>query len=177
MRVAVLAGNWVSSVSQAFSLPTAEVAARPVKPREDTRKDDESPQHGDSPQDGGGTQAAPPGSRGGALKLTKLKMSPRRFAVAHKRLPKGTKLDGARISWKLSRGATVKLTFQRHTRKGWKRVGTIYRPAKAGTSEVRFRGRFGRKLLSPKRYRLVVSASGGNDHTKARRLTFRVLKG
>ena len=168
VRVAVLAGNWVSSVSQAFSLPTAEVAARPVKPRDETRKDD------DPPPRGGGSQ---PGARGVALKLTKLKMSPRRFAVSHKRLPKGTKIDGARISWTLSRAATVKLTFQRHTRKGWTRVGVISRASKAGAGEVRFRGRFGRKLLKPQRYRLVVAASGGGDRTPARRLAFRVLKG
>jgi hypothetical protein len=171
LRVAVLAGNWVSSVSQAVSASTDEVAARPVKARDETPKSDD-----DTPRRGGGTQPAPPGARGVALKLTKLKMSPRRFAVAHKRLPKGTKLDGARISWTLSRSATVRLTFQRHTRKGWKRVGVIARASKAGTSEVRFRGRFGRKLLAPQRYRLVVSASGGGDRTKARRLSFRVLK-
>ena len=104
-------------------------------------------------------------------------MSPRRFAVAHKRLPKGTKLDGSRISWKLSRSATVKLNVQRHTRKGWKQVGVITRKAKAGAGEVRFRGRFGRKLLAPRSYRLVVSASGGGDRTPSRRFSFRVLKG
>ena len=69
------------------------------------------------------------------------------------------------------------LTFQRHTRKGWTRVGAISRSFKAGAGEVRFRGRFGRKLLSPKRYRVVVSAAGGGDRTPARRLAFRVLKG
>ena len=110
--------------------------------------------------------------------MTKLKMSPRRFAVAHKRLPKGTKLDGSRISWKLSRSATVKLNVQRHTPQGLER-GSESSPAsaKAGAGEVRFRGRFGRKLLAPRRYRLVVSASGGGDRTPARRLAFRVLKG
>jgi hypothetical protein len=161
MRVAVLAGNWVSSVSQAFSAPTTAVAAKPVeKSPEDARKGDDTSGHG-----------------GSALKLTKLKMSPRRFAVAHKRLPKGTKLDGSRISWKLSRAATVTLTFQRHTHKGWQRIGAIRRAAKAGTGVVRFRGRFGSKLLKPQRYRLVVSASGSGHRTGARRLSFRVLKG
>ena len=104
-------------------------------------------------------------------------MSPRRFAVAHKRLPKGTKLDGSRDLVEALASATVRLTFQRHTRKGWKRVGVITRARRPGRGEVRFRGRFGRKLLAPQRYRLVVSASGGGDRTAARRLSFRVLKG
>jgi hypothetical protein len=176
LRVAVLAGNWVSSFSQAFSAESAEIAARPVvqRPRDDDRA---TPPGGGG---GGGGDQRSAGSRPGsrvALKLTKLKMSPRRFAVAHKRLPKGTKLDGSRISWKLSRAAKVTLTFQRQTRNGYRRVGAISRSFKAGTGEVRFRGRFGRKLLRPQRYRVVVSASGGGERTAARRLSFRVLKG
>jgi hypothetical protein len=104
-------------------------------------------------------------------------MSPRRFAVAHRRALKGTRLDGARVSWRLNRAATVKLTFQRHTRRGWVRVGAITRAARAGTGELRFRGRFGSRLLKPQRYRLVVAATQGREQTAARHLGFRVLKG
>jgi hypothetical protein len=167
VRVAVLAGNWVSSVSQAVSAPSEKVAARPVRSADPPR---------DTPR-GEGERGAPPRSAPRvALKLTKLKMSPRRFAVAHKRLPRGTKLDGSRISWSLSRAARVRLVFQRHTRSGWRRVGVITRAGKAGAGEVRFRGRFGRKLLAPRRYRVVVSASGGGERTPARRLSFRVIR-
>jgi hypothetical protein len=160
LRVAVLAGNWVSSVSQAFSAPTGAIAARPETRRED----------GEGPRSRGGPAGAP-------LRLTRVKMSPRRFAVAHRRLPKGTKLDGSRVSWKLSRAATARLTFQRHTRRGWVRVGTISRASKAGTGELRFRGRFGKRLLKPQRYRLVVTATQGGERTPARRLGFRVVRG
>ena len=75
-------------------------------------------------------------------------MSPRRFAVSHKRKRRGTRLDGSRITWKLNRAATVRLTIQRlagspkHRR--WVRVRTIKRQAKKGAGVVRFRGRFGR---------------------------------
>ena len=164
LRVAVLAGNWISSVSQAVSTQSAVIGpAKAAKRTDDSRR---------------GTG---PSGRTGAplrkLRMTKLSMSPRRFAVAHKKLPKGTKLDGARISWKLNRIAKVQLTFQRKTRGGYRTVGRITRTVKAGTTVVRFRGRFGKKLLKPQRYRLVVSATGSGDRTPTRRLAFRVVTG
>ncbi len=72
----------------------------------------------------------------------------------------------------------MRLTFQRHTRRGWERVGVITRASKAGTGVVRFRGRFGSRLLKPQRYRVVVTATTpGGNRTAARHLGFRVLKG
>jgi hypothetical protein len=38
------------------------------------------------------------------------------------------------------------------------RVGTLTVKAKKGNGVVRFRGRFGRKLLAPRGYRLVAMA-------------------
>jgi hypothetical protein len=171
LRMAVLAGNWVSSVSQAFSAPTAVVAPKPPAPRKDTGADGKK----DSRSGGG----AAPGRAGASapLRMTRLKLSPRRFAVAHRRALKGTRLDGARISWRLNRPASVKLTFQRHLRRGWVRVGVITRAARAGNGELRFRGRFGNRPLKPQRYRLVVAATQGRERTAARHLGFRVLKG
>jgi hypothetical protein len=175
LRVAVLAGSWISSVSQAFSAPTAVVAPKPVTARNDT-----SGPGGKSKTDGrpgtGGSPTGRPGSSA-TLRLTRVKMSPRRFLVAHRRAIKGTRLDGARVSWRLNRAATVKLTFQRHTRRGWVRVGVITRAAKAGNGELRFRGRFGNHLLKPQRYRLMVAATQGRERTAARHIGFRVLKG
>lgn len=160
IQVAVTAGNWVSSVSQAVSAKTSTVAG---------------PQRsGDTPRRDG--SSSPAGGRRGPLRLTRLRMSPRRFTVAHRRLPKGTRLDGTRVSWRLNRAATVRLTFQKRTRSGYKRIGVIERKAKPGAAVVRFRGRFGRKLLKPQRYRVTVVARGGGDRTAARRLTFRVVK-
>jgi hypothetical protein len=165
LRAAVLAGNWRSSVSQAFSAPTAEVEPKPVDPPR------AEPPH--RPRGG----ASPSPARPGRLRLTNLRMSPRRFAVSHRRLPRGTRLDGARLSWRLNRTATVRLTFAKRAGKGFKRVGVITRAGKAGTGEVRFRGRFGRKLLKPHRYRVTVVARSGHERTAARRLGFRVVQG
>jgi hypothetical protein len=56
-------------------------------------------------------------------------------------------------------------------------VGTIKRSAKTGTNVVRFTGRFGKRLLPPRGYRLVVSATKGSEKTRPKRLTFKVKKG
>jgi hypothetical protein len=171
LRAAVLAGNWRSSVSQAFSAPTPKVAPKPAPAH--------PPGRGTSPASGGGTKPAggAKSDRAPRLRLTRVRISPRRFAVAHRRLPRGTRLDGARISWRLNRPATVRLTFAKKAGKGWKRVGVITRAGKAGAGELRFRGRFGRKLLKPHRYRVAVVASGHGERTAARRLGFRVVRG
>ena len=164
LRLAVTAGNWISAVSQAVSAPSAVVAERPA--RED--RGDGAPAR---PGAGG------PVGRPARLRLTRVTLSPRRFAVSHRRARRGTRLDGTRISWRLNRSATVRLTFQRRGRHGWVRVGRITRSARAGTSVVRFRGRFGARLLRPQRYRVVVTASAGGQRTSARRISFRVVKG
>jgi hypothetical protein len=104
-------------------------------------------------------------------------MDPRRFPVAHRRPRPGSRPDGARISWRLNRAATVRLRFERRSGHRWVRVGTITRKARPGAGVVRFRGRFGKRLLAPRRYRVVVAASGGGERTAARRLGFRVVKG
>jgi hypothetical protein len=162
LRVVVLAGNWVSSVSQAVSSSTATV--------------DPAPRSNAAPRGGGGG-TAPAGSRRAKLALTRVRMDPRRFPVSHRRPRPGSRPDGARISWRLNRAATVRLRFERAAGRRWVRVGAITRKARAGSSVVRFRGRFGSRLLSPRRYRVVVVASRGGERTAARRLVFRVVKG
>jgi hypothetical protein len=160
LRAVVQAGNWVSSVSQAASPPTAAV-----------------PRPGDPP--GGSPDTGRRGGSGGGaeLRLTNLRMKPRRFAVAHRKRRKGTKLDGSVITWRLNRAATVRLTVQRKRGGRWVRVGRLTRAGKKGTGVVRFRGRFGRRLLAPRTYRLVVVASKGQQRSKAKHLTFRVVRG
>ena len=108
-------------------------------------------------------------------------MSPRRFAVSHKHKRRGTRLDGSRITWKLSQPATVRLTIQRRggsaKHRRWVRVGTVKVKAKKGNGVVRFRGRFGRKLLAPRGYRLVAMANTRNQKSPHKHVTFRVVKG
>ena len=108
-------------------------------------------------------------------------MSPKRFAVSHRRKPRGTRLDGSRITWKLSRRATVRLVFQRqvgskHHRR-WVTVGTIRRTAAKGTGVVRFTGRFGAKPMAPRAYRLTVTATAGREKSGPKRVSFRVVSG
>ena len=182
VRAAVLAGNWVSSVSQAFSAPTRTILPRPAAARDESvGRDDVPPTRPAARPDDRpvtpGSHDRPVTPAGERLRLTRLTMSPRKFAVSHPRARRGTRLDGTRIAWRLNRAATVRLTVQRRARGGWVRVGRIERSARAGTTVVRFRGRFGRRLLAPQRYRLVVTAVAGRDRTPARRLAFRVVKG
>jgi len=157
LRVVVSAGNWVSSVSQAASATTATVPKASAA----------------------GSKKA--GSKSSRLALTKLSMSPRRFAVSHKRKRRGTRLDGSRITWKLNKAATVRLTVQRRggsaKHRRWVRVGTLKVKAKKGTGVVRFRGRFGTKLLTPRSYRLVVMANTRTQKAPHKHATFKVVKG
>ena len=108
-------------------------------------------------------------------------MSPRRFAVSHKHKRRGTRLDGSRVTWKLNQAATVRLTVQRRggsaKHRRWVRVGTIKVKAKKGTGVVRFRGRFGSKLLAPRGYRLIVTANTRNQRSSTRHVAFKVVKG
>jgi hypothetical protein len=168
LRSVVSAGNWISSVSQASSAAT-DVIDHPSKPS------------GSSSQQQDASKTAPTKATLTRLSLTKVQMSPRRFAVAHKKKHKGTRLDGSRITWKLSKAATVRLTFQRRggTKKHrrWVTVGSVKRSAKQGTGTVRFTGRFGRKLLKPRSYRLVAMATKGGEKSGPKRVAFKVLKG
>jgi hypothetical protein len=122
-----------------------------------------------------------PAARPARLKLTKVKMAPRRFAVSHKRPPKGTRLDGTRVTFKVNRAAKVRLSVQRRTsgrHPRWVAVGTVTRTVKAGNGEVRLTGRFGKRLLRPRAYRLgVTAARTGQPRTAAKRISFRVVKG
>jgi hypothetical protein len=169
LRSVVSAGNWISSVSQAPSAVT-DVIDHPS-----------SSSSGSGSQQQGASKTAPTKVTTIRLSLTKVQMSPRRFAVAHKTKQKGTRLDGSRITWKLSKAATVRLTFQRRggTRKHrrWVAVGTVKRSAKQGTGTVRFTGRFGRKLLKPRSYRLVAMATKGRERSGPKHVAFKVLKG
>jgi hypothetical protein len=124
---------------------------------------------------GKGTKQGAPVAK---LQLTKLSMSPKRFAVAHRRRQRGTRLDGSRITWKLNKRATVRLVFQRqvgskHHRR-WITVGTIRRSAAKGTGVVRFTGRFGAKPMAPRTYRLTVTAKAGRQTSAPKRVQFRV---
>ncbi len=180
LRVVVTAGNWIASVSQAPSAATATVAKAPVAPGEGDRGRGRPGAGGNRPGDGVSGKSKQ-GSASSKLKLTKLTMSPKRFAVSHRRKPQGTRLDGSRITWKLTKRATVRLTFQRQVgskkHRRWVTVGTIRRSAPKGTGVVRFTGRFGAKPMAPRAYRLTVTATAGREKSAPKRVSFRVVKG
>ena len=48
---------------------------------------------------------------------------------------------------------------------------------KQGTGVVRFRGRFGSKLLTPRKYRLVVMANTRTQKAPHKHASFKVVKG
>lgn len=168
LRVVVSAGNWVASVSQASSPATAVVAAPPAAAKA---------------QGGTGTGVSRQkgSARAARLSLTKVTMSPKRFALTHRVKPRGTRLDGSRITWRLNRAATVRLVFQRSVllkgHRRWITVGTIQRKAAKGTGVVRFTGRFKAKPLAPRAYRLTVSATAGGQKAGPKHVTFRVVRG
>jgi hypothetical protein len=174
LRVVVAAGNWIASVSQAPSSATAVVAPAPVAEGDGDRG---RGRPGASGVSGKGKQ----GSKESRLALTKLTMSPKRFAVSHRHRRPGTRLDGSRITFKLNKAATVRLTFQRqvgskHHRR-WITVGTIRRAVKKGTGVVRFTGRFGAKPMAPRAYRLTVTATAKREKAAPKRVAFRVVRG
>jgi hypothetical protein len=174
LRVVVSAGNWIASVSQARSTVTGVVAAAPVPPKK---------RDGAAGRDvtGRGRDGARGPKSAPALRLTAVTMRPARFAVAHRVKPRGTRLDGSRVGWRLSRRATVRLVFQRPVRvKGhrrWVTVGAIARKAGKGAGVVRFTGRFKARPLAPGRYRLTVTARAGRQKAGPRHVAFRVVRG
>ncbi len=186
LRVVVSAGNWISSVSEAASAPTATVTRPTVPP----------------PAGGGSGNGSTPGGQGGGsggrgstgsgasgrtrgqsarLTLTHLRMTPRRFRVAHRKPQRGTRLDGSRITFRLNRKATVRLSVQRRTRATrhrkarWITVAAFSRRAAKGNVAVQFTGRFRSRPLKPQRYRLTVTARAGKLPSAARHTTFRVM--
>jgi hypothetical protein len=178
VRVVVLAGNWISSVSQAAS-PVSDTVKAP--PKANTHDDRPGSNPGSGSNGSGPGKSSKPGTHATRLTLTKVKMAPRKFAVSHKKPPRGTRLDGSLVRFKVSTNASVRLVVQRRTtgrHKRWVAAGTITRTVRAGTAEVRFTGRFGKRMLKTSSYRLVVTAHrNGQARTKAKTVSFRVIKG
>ena len=89
-------------------------------------------------------------------------MSPRRFAVAHRRSAarrrRGRAPDGTTITFVMNDPARVTLRVRRVARGGRtpSRVTTLRRTAIRGENTVRFSGRVGRRVLQPGRYRMAI---------------------
>jgi hypothetical protein len=154
LRVVVTGGNWISSVSQARSaLPRTTVPKSAASKRKAAR-----------------------------ISLTKVKMSPRKFPVSHKKKRRGTRLDGTRITWRLNKRAKMQISIQHLTghknHRRWVRVRMIKRNGKVGTNVLLFRGyRTHRTLLNPRHYRLVAVAIDKRVKSRHKHITFRVVRG
>ena len=179
LRVVVTAGNWIASVSQAASAPTGVVAPAPTP----------QGQGGGNGGTGGGVggqgknpkNAPRPTMTSAKLALTKVSMSPKRFATTHRQRRRGTRLDGSLVTWRLNKAATVRLVVQRQVgakgHRRWITVGSLTRKAAKGKGLVRFTGRFKARPLAPRAYRLTVRATAGREKTATKHVAFRVVKG
>lgn len=171
LRVVQMAGNLISSVSQAASAPAA-VPGPPVPPGNPPTE----PAPGNVVGVAGTstpTVGTPTVSR---LLLTRLTVLPRRFKVAQIR--RGKLVRGTTISWRLNAGAKVTIAVQRKAGKRWATVGRVQRDAKAGATKYRFSGRLAGKVLRPGPYRFAVSAKRTAElKTGTRTVTFTFLKG
>jgi hypothetical protein len=176
LRALVFAGDWIASVKQARTAAT-DAVTDPPPPVVATPTPTPTPV---------ATPVAPPvkpvtPAKPASLKLTGLKMSPKRFAAKGTAHRKGVK-TGATVSWTLNRAAAVRFTIQRSTVKRGVRTfasaGVPLKPAKAGARTLRFTGRIGAKALKPGTYRLVAQATdAAGTVSKARTLTFSVVRG
>jgi hypothetical protein len=167
-----------------------------------------TPVQGSGPAAGTGTAPRPGGgvlgTKASKLRIDKLRISPRKFAVSHSaraaKKRRGHAPDGAAITWVMNDRATVRLTVQklvagrriggrcvtataknRHRGKSCTRTvsaGTLSRKAIAGENTVRLTGHIGKRKLTTGRYRVTVraTATGGRTAT-AKPLTFTVVKG
>jgi hypothetical protein len=88
---------------------------------------------------------------------------------------------GSVLRFSLSRAATVKIVVHRRTRVRrtfrWVRAGTLTRRrGRAGSNQVAFSGRIGRRALASGRYRATLTATGLNRLvSQARRRSFVVV--
>jgi hypothetical protein len=174
IRVVEMAGNWVSSVSQAAS----NAILMPGPP----------PPPGTLPPTG----PAPGNVAAGLtrLVLTNVTVSPRRFKGQKVVKVRGKRrvIGGSTIRWRLNAPAKVQIVVQkrklvkvgRRRVARWVHFGAIQRDAKAGAGRYIFTGRIvNNKLIGPAQYRFVISAFRNSPKLKtpAKAITFTFLKG
>jgi hypothetical protein len=121
--------------------------------------------------------------RKGPLRLRRLRLSPRRFAVSHTRKnarrQNGRPAEGTILNWLMDEPATVRVSIRRAASgHRWVSVMTLKRSAKRGENTIRFSGRTGKRTLRPGLYRAVISASAADGRrTASKTLPFRIVRG
>jgi hypothetical protein len=118
-----------------------------------------------------------------AFGVTNMRFAPSRAATpltgtasAARRIPRGTT-----FRFHLSEPAQVTISIERRSRgrrHRYVRVGTLRRTASAGTSAVRFTGRFGRRALRRGGYRSILTAvDAAGARSAAQTAAFRIVAG
>ena len=120
------------------------------------------------------------GIRQRALRLRRLRMTPRRFAASHTRAAarrtKGRVAEGTAITWMMDEPATVHVSIRRAVGHRTVRVMTLTRKAIAGENVIRFSPRVGRNPLRRGLYRAVVSATAPDGRrAPSTTLPFRIV--
>ncbi len=144
----------------------------------------------DAGADGGGPAGGGAGPGPAAGRLSRLRIAPRRFAVANRRT--ATIARGAQITYRLSRAGLVTMRIVRvrpgrrvargrcvaptRANRGRRRctrvtrVTTMLRRSRTGANSVAFSGRVGRRTLVSGTYRLTASAANRAS------VTFRIVR-
>ena len=165
IRVVQMAGNLVSSVSQAASNTILVPGPKPPPGTPPTAA-------------GAGNN---PASAITVLRLTNVTVSPRTFRAQRTVKVKGKRkiVGGTTISWRLDVVAKVNIVIQKKKGKKWVTMGTIQRDSKAGLTRYRFTGRLtNNKLIKPGAYRFSISAARPPKlKTPAKAIAFTFLKG
>lgn len=106
--------------------------------------------------------------------ITKLKVTPKSFKALKTGGPVAAK-GGARVTFRLSDGATVGVTYRRATKTGYKAVpGSFTYLTASGDNEMRISGRIGKAALKPGRYRIVLKPVA--DGAKSAYAAFTIVK-
>lgn len=127
---------------------------------------------GCAPSSGG---APAPGADTTAPRISRLRMTRRRFAAGRRRTPLTAKVRrGTTFVFRLSEDARTTITITRKRRT----LRLVRARTRAGVNRIAFTGRTRRRVLRPGRYRATVRAvDAAGNRSAPRRITFKVVKG
>ena len=133
-----------------------------------------------------GAGCAPSGAPGGgpgadtiAPRISRLRVTNRRFAVGRRRTPRIAKVRrGTTFVFRLSEDARTTITIARRKGRRLLRTATLVRArTRAGTNRIAYTGRIRRRVLRPGRYRATVRAvDAAGNRSAPRRVAFTVVR-
>jgi hypothetical protein len=122
------------------------------------------------------------GAKAKKLSLTRLRMTPRRFAVSHsRRAARGRRShapDGTTVTWVLNQRASMRITIRKVRPHGRTAVvKRLVRTGIQGENAMRLSGRVGRRMMRPGRYRMTIAAATKDQRTAPRTIAFTIVRG